>query len=352
MNKILIYSLFSSYFLIIMVSIYILQLENNKYYVGKTNNPDIRVASHFDSNGSEWTKIYKPIKVYEIISNCDSYDEDKYTLKYMEQKGIDNVRGGSFSQVELSNEQNKFISQMIKGATDKCFNCGESGHFVKECMELKVSEHLETYLKKTIAGSRDESMSLNSYQQTLNLVYEEILELESLIPQLILPDDWKHDLEKEIQNQKEINKLYEDHRTKDYGKDTRAKSLRDSQLHEISQKNECKNRIGQLICHRYRIFYQAKSLNNAHRNNADRNDADRNDADRRNADRKDPIIKGLEILKFSLEKEKRLNDIYDTYYNKEFVIKLLSKIYERQIEILKEPHVIKKKKISKGQWDY
>ena len=310
-----------------MVSIYILQLENNKYYVGKTNNPDIRVASHFNSNGSEWTKIYKPIKVYEIIPNCDSYDEDKYTLKYMEQKGIDNVRGGSFSQVELSIEQNKFISQMIKGANDKCFNCGESGHFVKECMELKVSEHLETYIRNTIANYGSESRSLDTYQKTINSVYEEILELESLIPQLILSTDWKHDLEKEIQNQKELDKLYEDHRTKDYGNDTRAQSLRESQLDQIAQNNQRKNIIGPLICDRYRIFYQAKSLNNA---------------DRNNADRKNPIIKGLEILKFGLEKEKRLNEIYDTYYNKEFVIKLLSKIYERQIEILKEPPVIKK----------
>jgi len=90
-----------------MVFIYILLLELNKYYIGKTNNPDIRLDSHFNSNGSEWTKIYKPIKVYEIIPNCDSYDEDKYTLKYLEKEGIDNVRGGSFSQIKLSDEQIK-----------------------------------------------------------------------------------------------------------------------------------------------------------------------------------------------------------------------------------------------------
>lgn len=107
-----------------MVFIYILLLETKKYYIGKTNNPHIRLDSHFNSNGSEWTKIYKPIKVYELISDCDSYDEDKYTLKYMEKMGINNVRGGSFCQVELSEEQLKLIKNMIKGATDKCFKCG------------------------------------------------------------------------------------------------------------------------------------------------------------------------------------------------------------------------------------
>ena len=62
--------------------IYILELENNKYYVGKTINPDFRIDSHFNNSGSSWTKLHKPKKVVELISNCDNFDEDKYTLQY------------------------------------------------------------------------------------------------------------------------------------------------------------------------------------------------------------------------------------------------------------------------------
>ena len=43
--------------------IYILELQENKFYVGKTNNPNFRLNRHFNSNGSVWTKKYKPIKV-------------------------------------------------------------------------------------------------------------------------------------------------------------------------------------------------------------------------------------------------------------------------------------------------
>ena len=32
-----------------------------------------------------------------VIYDCDKYDEDKYTRKYMDDYGLDNVRGGSFS---------------------------------------------------------------------------------------------------------------------------------------------------------------------------------------------------------------------------------------------------------------
>ena len=85
-----------------MIFIYVLKLEQNKYYIGKSNNPNFRLAQHFESNGSEWTKKYKPIEIIDIISDCDDFDEDKYTIKYMHKYGIDNVRGGTFCQLEFS----------------------------------------------------------------------------------------------------------------------------------------------------------------------------------------------------------------------------------------------------------
>lgn len=51
--------------------IYILLLENNKYYVGKTNNPLFRLESHFYSKGSTWTKKYKPLKLLELRKGDD-----------------------------------------------------------------------------------------------------------------------------------------------------------------------------------------------------------------------------------------------------------------------------------------
>ena len=65
-----------------MVYIYVLGLERGKYYIGKTTNPSFRLNTHFNSyGGSEWTKIYKPIKVLELKPNCDDYDENKITIQ-------------------------------------------------------------------------------------------------------------------------------------------------------------------------------------------------------------------------------------------------------------------------------
>ena len=82
-----------------MVSVYILELTNNKYYVGSTAK--IMVNMDVVNYHIPWIQKYKPIRILNVIYDCDKYDEDKYTRKYMDDYGLDNVRGGSFSSEHL-----------------------------------------------------------------------------------------------------------------------------------------------------------------------------------------------------------------------------------------------------------
>ena len=116
-----------------MVYVYVLKLEKNKYYVGKTENPSIRLEKHFKSGGSLWTKKYKPIKLIELIPNCDAYVEDKYTIKYMEKYGINNIRGGSFCEIKLNDNNISTLKQIITSVTDRCYICGNNDHFATDC---------------------------------------------------------------------------------------------------------------------------------------------------------------------------------------------------------------------------
>ena len=124
-----------------MVFIYVLELEKNKFYIGTTIYPDFRFLTHFNPNGSEWTKKYKPKKVIELIPDCNDLDEDKYTLKYMEKYGINNVRGGSFCEIKLNDNNLITLKQIINNITDKCYICGNTDHYANNCKkkEEKIS---------------------------------------------------------------------------------------------------------------------------------------------------------------------------------------------------------------------
>jgi hypothetical protein len=124
-----------------MVYIYVLKLKEGKYYVGKTNKPSFRLENHFSSNGSSWTKKYPPIKILELISDCDDYDEDKYTRMYMDKYGIDNVRGGSYVSIKLDENTITHLEKMSNGTNDKCFICNKSGHFARYCKNKKSVKH-------------------------------------------------------------------------------------------------------------------------------------------------------------------------------------------------------------------
>jgi predicted GIY-YIG superfamily endonuclease len=121
-------------------TIYTIELENSKFYIGRSNIPKQRILNHFKENGSEWTKLYKPIKIISQIKG-DNIDEEKYTLLAMKKYGIDNVRGGAFCKLNLTSPEIIVIKQILLSIDDKCYKCGLSGHFIKDCnMEsVKIS---------------------------------------------------------------------------------------------------------------------------------------------------------------------------------------------------------------------
>ena len=116
-----------------MIYIYVLKLENNKYYVGKTTNPQFRLENHFCSTGAEWTKKYTPLKLHELRPDQSNHDEQRITQEYMTKYGIDNVRGGPWCKVTLDQSEKAFIQRLLSGENDTCYNCGSVGHFVNDC---------------------------------------------------------------------------------------------------------------------------------------------------------------------------------------------------------------------------
>ena len=131
-----------------MVDIYILQCKNNKYYIGSSDNVDLRIEAHFNNRGSVWTKLHKPVKLIKTYYKCDNFDEDKYTKIYMGKYGIDNVRGGSYSSIKLPSKTIYHLQKELATSNNNCFKCGRNGHFIKDCNKTKIYQNKTDLITK------------------------------------------------------------------------------------------------------------------------------------------------------------------------------------------------------------
>jgi hypothetical protein len=71
--------------------------------------------------------------VVDSFERSGDYDEDSTTKKYMQRKGIDNVRGGSYANVDLTTAQVEVLTREFRGADNTCNICGEHDHFASHC---------------------------------------------------------------------------------------------------------------------------------------------------------------------------------------------------------------------------
>ena len=97
-----------------MSKIYVLELEDNCWYVGRSDNVLERLRNHFRGNGSKWTKAHKPVRVALILPG---YEQAEFllTCDMVKLFGIEFVRGAYWSSVEFK-------------ATSKSFKKTMSGH--------------------------------------------------------------------------------------------------------------------------------------------------------------------------------------------------------------------------------
>jgi hypothetical protein len=137
------------------VAIYVLKLEHDKYYVGRTANSQTavfkRFHEHSQSLGAGFTRLHKPLSIHDIIHDCDVYDETKTFYKTVAKFGIDNVRGGPFVTTELSAMEKMLIRREIDNASSKCFDCHQL-HCYRTCRLKQQLKHPSIRLTELMTG--------------------------------------------------------------------------------------------------------------------------------------------------------------------------------------------------------
>jgi predicted GIY-YIG superfamily endonuclease len=116
-----------------MEQIYILKLRGGKYYIGKTRNIERRWEEHITGRGVGWTKKHIPISLIKTIKSTSQFDEDKYVKEYMAKYGIENVRGGTYSNVVLDANSIAILEKEIRHSKNLCTRCGRDSHYIKDC---------------------------------------------------------------------------------------------------------------------------------------------------------------------------------------------------------------------------
>lgn len=146
-----------------MLNVYALKLKSHKFYIGSTKKSvHERFEEHTTGIGSEWTNLYQPLAILEILENADRFDEDKLTKKYMNLYGIDNVRGGSYTAINLPDFQLKALEMELSTSKNRCFKCLQVGHYANNCAKL-ISHKSTNHNYPVNSYHRKQGYQINNY---------------------------------------------------------------------------------------------------------------------------------------------------------------------------------------------
>lgn len=145
-------------------AIYVLELEYNKYYIGKTSY-EITASTGLENimqnlhikSANTWYDIYKPIKLIEYVQESTQVGMIQYIISYMAKYGIDNVRGGCFSEITLSYTDYIVLSKMIRETYNHCLYCNSEQHTYSECPNIPNTLESHQYVINAKENSKTEN---------------------------------------------------------------------------------------------------------------------------------------------------------------------------------------------------
>ena len=134
-----------------MVNIYVLELQGDKYYVGKTNHTFQRFNQHKSGSGAKWTQKHKVKDLFAFHKDMKDTDENKITIQMMKKYGVRNVRGGSWTKVNMTEAEIKRLEKRINARGKRRSKSPSSKKTTKS--KKKINKAPESGRKYTAAKS-------------------------------------------------------------------------------------------------------------------------------------------------------------------------------------------------------
>ena len=120
------------------MSVYVLELEGGRYYVGYTDDVPRHIAEHFMERGAHRTRTHPPVKVLEVVPGNKEL-ENATTIALMCKHGWRNVRGGMWCAVEMRSMPTPLaralaqrLPREIPEATGYAYECQDHLVYVQE----------------------------------------------------------------------------------------------------------------------------------------------------------------------------------------------------------------------------
>ena len=187
----------------VVVNIYVLKLEEGRYYVGKTNHTFQRFNQHATGQGAKWTKKYPVIDLHAFHPNMRDQDENKVTIQMMQKYGVKNVRGGSWTKVKMTEKEVHALESKISVRNNAkkrrqqggmhCTRCGRSSHNLRTC-------YARFHADGSVLANRRE-IGNGDFQKFLHQYKENRLKIASIDDELS-----QKDVEKEVDLLQRIQK--------------------------------------------------------------------------------------------------------------------------------------------------
>ena len=104
----------------VLTNVYVLRLMDGRRFVGLSDDPTKAFVAHKEGGISAWTDRYIPERIETVERKVKAQELDRYVIRCMIQYGVENVRGGSWSAVRLTDVEQREIRRRIAEERRDC----------------------------------------------------------------------------------------------------------------------------------------------------------------------------------------------------------------------------------------